>query len=92
MPALLVWLGELIATSVGAWCVQALIGIGVGLVTYKVGVQPVEAMIRSQLAAAGTMLDYVGWLGIDQGITIVLSALAGRAALRSMKVRLVKKS
>lgn len=92
MPVILAWLGELIASSIGAWCLQALIGIGVGLVTYHVAIEPTEALIRNSFSNGGDLVNYIGWLGIDEAVTIVMSALAGRAALGALRAHLVKKS
>lgn len=92
MPVILAWLGELVASSVGAWCISALIGAGIGFATYHVAVQPLEGLIANQFAQAGELVNYLGWLGIDQAVTIVMSALAGRAALGAMRGHLVKKS
>jgi Protein of unknown function (DUF2523). len=91
MPVLVAWLGELVATSIGAWCLQALIGVGVGLATYNLGIKPAEQFIANQFAQAGDLVNYIGWLGIDEAVTIVMSALIGRAALGALRVHLVKK-
>lgn len=92
MPVLLVWLGEMLMTTVGALALQMLVGVGVGLATYKLAVKPAESMIASYLSGGGDVLvNYVGWLGIDQAITIVFSALIGRTAIGAAKAFIVKK-
>lgn len=92
MPAILVWLGEMIATSIGAWVVSALVSVGVGFVTYKLGVAPAESAIKAYFSGTGQMVAYVGWFGIDQAITIVFSALVGRVAIGALRAHLVKKA
>lgn len=92
MPVILTWLGSLIASSIGAWVVSALISLGVGFVTYKLGVAPAESAIRGYFAGTGPMVAYIGWFGIDQAITIVFSALVGRMAVGAARAHLVKKA
>jgi len=92
MPVFVEWIGKMLMTYVGAMALQALVGLGVGFATYKLAVKPAEAMVSSYLSSAGdVMVNYVGWLGIDQAITIVFSALVGRTAVGAAKAFLVKK-
>lgn len=92
MPVFLLWLGELLESTVGAMVLQALITVGLGFATYKLGVKPAESLVESYLASGGQdLMNYAGWLGIDQAITIVFSALIGRTAIGAAKAFLVKK-
>lgn len=91
MPAVLVWLGSLLATVAGELAVRALIGVGIGFATYTVAIDPAKAWITNTLNGAGPLVGYIGWFGLDKAMTIVLSAWAGRIATDSAKAYLVKR-
>ncbi|BBD80030.1 hypothetical protein ALSL_1373 [Aerosticca soli] len=48
--------------------------------------------IAMRLSVAGDLAQYVGFLGIDTAITIILSAWVGRTAVNSAKAFFVKKA
>lgn len=92
MPVLIAWIGRILLVSAGEMALRALVGAGIGLATYKVVVAPVRAEIATRLGGAGELAGYVGWLGIDVAVTIVLSALIGRAAIGASKAFFVKRA
>jgi hypothetical protein len=91
MPVILIWLGELLLTQIGAWAIQALIGVGVGLASYKLVISPVQDAIRDHLASAGPIVGWIGFVGVDVGMTIILSAWAGRMAVGAARVHLSRR-
>ncbi|MBB3228185.1 hypothetical protein FHW69_002820 [Luteibacter sp. Sphag1AF] len=75
----------MLLTVAGEFAIKAMAGAAVGLATYTVVISPVRDLIAQRFAQAGILAEYVGFLGIDVHITIVLSALAGRAWVNSTK-------
>lgn len=92
MPIVVAWIGRALLTVAGEMLIKALTGAAIGVATYTLVVNPVRQAIAERFAAAGVMADYVGFLGIDVAVTIVLSALAGRAAINSSKAFFVKRA
>lgn len=92
MPVIVAWIGRLLLTTIGELAVRALVGASVGLTTYKFVIAPVRQQLAARLGAAGELAGYVGYLGIDVAMTIVLSALAGRLAVGASKAFFVKKA
>jgi hypothetical protein len=92
MPVLVAWIGRLLLTVGGEILIRALIGGGIGLATYAVQVNVVRPLIASQFSMAGPLAAYIGFFGIDVAITIVLSALAGRAAVNGSKAFFTKRA
>jgi len=94
MPVILVWLGSLLATMAGELAVRALVGTGVGLATYAgttLALDAAKSTIAGRFNALGVLAGYVGFLRIDQAITIIFSAWAGRTAVSAGKAFLVKR-
>lgn len=92
MPVLIAWVGRMLATYAGELALRALIGVGLGFATYHFGVTAIKGTITSYLNGGGQIVAYVGWLGIDKAVTIILSAWAGRLAVSAGKAALVKRS
>lgn len=71
--------------------VAVIAGLGLSLVSYKFAVQPFSQMIADYLGGAGAvMVNWLGFFGVDQFITIVLSAVAVKFAMGAVKVGLSK--
>lgn len=86
MPVVVAWIGEMLLTVVGRMAISALISVGVGFALHAVGHSVgEEPEIQAMLAQAGPLAAYVGWFGLDQAITIILSAWAGREATEALK-------
>lgn len=85
MPALatiLLWVGR---TLLGQFLARALLGAGLGLVTYHYGVSPLFTYVRSMLS--GTSAEVAGWIGflnIDRAFTVLSSAYVIRMARSSI--------
>lgn len=92
MPAIVVWIGSMLLTVAGEFLIKALVGSAIGVASYTLVINPVRAAIAARFAAAGVLSDYIGFFGIDVAVTIVLSALAGRAAVGSAKAFFVKRA
>lgn len=92
MPVVVAWIGEMLLSTIGQMVLSALVSLGIGFVGSKVvsGVIDVTG-IQSMLSHAGPALDYMGWMGCDQFMTIVLSAWAGRKITSAARVHLVAK-
>jgi len=93
MPVFVAWIGEMLLSVVGQMVISALVSVGIGFATQKVGaaVLPGASQIKAALGNAGPIVDYVGWFGIDVAVTIVCSAWAGRAITDSAHAFLVAK-
>jgi hypothetical protein len=82
----------MLMTVAGEFLLRGLIGAGVGVATYKFVVTPVKAQIAQRFSAAGDLAAYIGFLGIDVAVTIILSAWVGRLAVNASKAFFVKRS
>jgi hypothetical protein len=92
MPVLVAWIGRLLLTVGGEILIRAFVGAGIGMATYALQVNVVRPLIAARFAAAGPLADYIGFLGIDVAVTIVLSALAGKAAVSGSKAFFTKRA
>lgn len=92
MPVLVAWIGSMLLTAIGEMAIRALIGVGVGLATTKLVIDPMRDRIAAQLAQSGDMVDWIGFLGIDTAITIVISAWIGRSAVSASKAYFTKRA
>ena len=92
MPTLVAWIGRMLLTVAGEFLIKSLVGAAIGVATYTIVVNPVRAQIQARFAGLGEISDYVGFLGIDVAVTIVLSALAGRAAVNSSRAYFTKRA
>ena len=92
MPVVVAWIGEMLLTVVGQLAITALVSIGIGLSADAVGSGIIDSTpIRTAFASAGDLIPWLGFTGVDQAITIVLSALAGRAIVNSARAHFVRK-
>lgn len=89
MPIIVGWIGEMLLTVVGQLALSALISVGIGFAA-NAGVSGFidSSSIRSMMGSAGPLLGWVGVFRLDQCMTIILSAWAGRAITDALKVRL----
>lgn len=89
MPVILVWLGDLVVTQIGFWCVSAMLSLGIGIAAAKVMPGVIDHTgIFSAMQSSQVLWNWVGYLNIDTDITIILSAWAGRAITDSLKLHL----
>lgn len=92
MPVVVAWIGEMLLSVVGQMALSALAAVGIGFLSHSVGSAVIDSTgIRTMLGSAGPLVDYMGWIGVDQAVTIVLSAWAGRKLTDSLKVSLIAK-
>lgn len=92
MPILVAWIGEMLLSTIGQLAISALVSLGIGFATSSAAGSFIGMdAIRSTLGQAGPIVDYLGWLGVDRAITIVLSAWAGRAVTSAARVHFVSK-
>ena len=91
MPIVLAWLGELVVSSVGAWALSALVGVGVGFVASKAASGLIDSSsIMTAFRSSSALFAWVTYTKLDVDITIVLSAWAGRAVTDSVKAHLAR--
>lgn len=92
MPVLVAWIGEMLLSVVGQMVLSALVSVGIGFVASKATSGIIDSTgIHAALGAAGPLVDYIGWFGIDTAMTIVLSAWAGRKITDAARVHLTSK-
>lgn len=89
MPAILLAFGSLLLQLVGSIAGRALVGLGIGVVTYT-GLNTTMAWVKSQAISAflGLGPDVVGILGmlkVGQCINIVFSAMLARAVINGVQ-------
>jgi hypothetical protein len=84
-------LGAALLSVAGQFLIRALVGAAIGFGTFKLVIEPVKALIQARFDAAGDLTAYIGWLGIDVAVTIILSAWIGRVVVSSAKAFFVKK-
>jgi len=90
MPVILAWLGELIVSSIGAWCISALVSLGVGFAAHAVASGVIDSSsIMTNLRSTSSLWAWVSYLKLDVDITVILSAWAGRSITDSVKANLV---
>jgi hypothetical protein len=92
MPVLVAWIGEMLLSVVGQLALSALVSVGIGISAEAVGSGLIDSSsIRTAFGGAGDLIPWIGFCGVDQAITIVLSALAGRAIVNSARAHFVRK-
>lgn len=90
MPILVLWIGQMLLSVIGSMALSAIASIGIGFAANALGgAVDFGGHIRSVLGQAGPLYDYVIYLGLDQAITIVLSAWAGRKVTDSARAYMV---
>lgn len=86
MPVLVAWIGRMLLSVAGRLVISGLVAAGIGLATGKAfQATGMGDKIRSMLGSAGPLYEWVGFFGLDTAITIILSALAARAAVSAAK-------
>jgi hypothetical protein len=93
MPVVIAWIGEMLLSVVGQMVLSAMVAVGVGLVASTAASGVIDSSsLQSYMGAAGPLLAWVGVLRIDQSITVILSAWAGRVIVDAARVRLTSLS
>ena len=89
MPAFVAWLVWAIGSALVSWVVRVLLGFGVGLVATEVALPPLRAWLVTYFnGMPSTIVSLLGYMGVDRGLTLILSALVIAAASRvSLKKR-----
>lgn len=90
MPIIVAWIGRMIATSIGEWLLSALLAVGIGFIANKAGVAIIDKTPIMTMFKSSGLWNWVSYLMIDQDISIVVSAWAGRALADHIKVNLTK--
>ncbi|MBT2119859.1 DUF2523 family protein [Dyella sp. LX-1] len=92
MPIFIAWIGEMLLSVVGQMVISALVSVGIGFAASKAVSGVIDTIgISQMLGSAGPLVDYLGWFGVDQAVTIVLSAWAGRKITDAATAHIVAK-
>lgn len=93
MPVVIAWVGEMLLSVVGQLAISALLSLGIGFIANKAVSGVIDSTaIRAAFNGGGAdFVGYIGWMGIDQFITITLSAMAGAAIMSASRVHLTSK-
>lgn len=68
---------------------RVLLALGIGFATHTLAMPALLGMLQARAAGLpAVLLQYFGALGFDVAITIILSALAARAAQRALLTKL----
>jgi len=90
MPVAIAWIGEMLLSVVGQMALSVLVSLGIGMAVNAGASGIIDSTgIQSMMGAAGPLLNWVGFLGIDKAMTIILSAWAGRRIVDAAKVHFV---
>lgn len=87
LAALLVWAGRYLLFNV---VLRMFVAAGLGFATYKLGVQPLIDFARSSAGGLGQLAAWLGFLRLDQGLSLVASALVTRTAYLASRAALAK--
>ena len=91
MPVVIAWIGEMLLSVVGQLVFSALVSLGIAMVASSAASGLIDhTQIGAAFAASG-MTQWVGFFGVDKGMTIVLSAWAGRKITDAARVHFVSK-
>lgn len=91
MPVIIAWIGEALLSVVGQLALSALVSLGIGMLATSAASGVIDhTQIGAAFSASG-MTQWIGFFGIDKGITIVLSAWAGRKIIDAATVHFVSK-
>lgn len=89
MPVLIAWIGEMLLSTVGQLALSALVSLGIGFAANAAFSGVIDSSnIQSMLGGAGPLLGWVGYLRIDQAMTVILSAWSGRMIVNAARVTL----
>lgn len=87
MPMIVAWIVSAIGSALVSWVVRVLLGFGIGLVATEVALPPLRAWLASYFSGLPvSVVSLLGYMGVDRGLTLILSALvvttASRVSLR----------
>jgi hypothetical protein len=67
--------------------ISAMVAMGIGFLVSKGATGVIDMTdIQEKMGAAGKLADWVGFLRIDQAMTMILSAWAGREITEAAKI------
>lgn len=77
--------------KLGPLVASILLWFGLSITSYKFGVAPFRTLIANEFGGAGFLVDWMGFFGVDQAITITLSAITAKYAVQGARAFLTKK-
>ena len=79
----------MLLSTVGQLVLTAMVAVGIGFVSNAAFSGAIDSSaIQSMLGGAGPLLGWVGYLRIDQAMTVILSAWSGRMITNAARVSL----
>jgi hypothetical protein len=89
MPVFIAWIGEMLLSVVGQMVLSAMVAVGIGFAVNAGATGIIDSTgLQSMLGQAGPLLPWIGALRIDQAMTVILSAWAGRAIVDAARVHM----
>lgn len=83
MPVFVAWIVSAIGGALVSWVVRVFLGFGIGLVASSVALPPLRSWIQSYFTGlSSTVVELFAYMGVDRGITLILSALVVASASR----------
>jgi hypothetical protein len=78
MPVVIAWIGEMLLSVVGQLAFSVLVSLGIAMVANTAASGLIDHTQIGNAFAASGLTQWIGFFGVDKGMTIVLSAWAGR--------------
>jgi hypothetical protein len=83
MPILVGWLLWGIGSALASWVVRLFLTFGVAVVTTTYALPPLKAWLLSYVGGLpSNTIALIGYMGIDRGLSLILSALVIAASAR----------
>lgn len=83
-------IGKMFSIRLGAWFASGLLWLGLSYTTYHFAVAPFRALVQQSMGQGGILLGWAGFLGVDQAVTIVLSAIGVKYGIAGARAFLTK--
>lgn len=82
------WVSKLILTNGVRWVIKIFTGLGIGYVSYAMVLQPLlDLAIGKWQSMPGSVAQWLGALGIDVALSIIISAYGFKGAERLLLTR-----
>jgi type II secretory pathway component PulF len=83
MPVFVAWLLAGIGSALASWVARLIFSFGVSMVFTSVALPPLRSYLAGMTSGLpATTIQLFGYMGIDKGLTMILSALVIAAASR----------
>lgn len=83
---------RLLSSRLGSWIAAAMVWLGISFAANEYAIEPIlEELAGYMSAQSGVVLEWLGYLQVDQACTMILSAVATRYGMTSARVFLSKR-